>query len=158
MNSSKKHDRQSLSKKSVLLLLLMVSVLALPAFVHTSTSAYTIVSTKGIYNVETYHLLDLVAPTPSYVVVNDTALANPLLGGHLPPTVSIVLSSSYNGGAAENILGCTAHTQLGGTLAECSFDIPFHGYGDYLLIGSVYGANGQLLGQTGIDPLIEPEW
>jgi len=69
----------------------------------------------------------------------------------------LALSSSYNGGSPSTILGCTVDPQ-GKLISSCSFNVPFQGWGDYLLIGSVYGTNGTLLAQTGIDPMIEPEW
>lgn len=133
---------------------LVISVLVMPSLVRTSSSAMTL-STSGVENVVTYNLINLVSPTPSYITVNETAFT--LLGGPLPQNLQLVLSSSYNGGAPNTVVGCTVST-AGSSLSTCSFQVPFKGWGDYLLIGSVYGSNGTLLAQTGIDPLIEPEW
>jgi hypothetical protein len=140
--------------KLVPLLVLAISVLILPAFLHTSSSALTI-SSSGLTNVVTYSLLSKVSPTPSYITVNETVIS--LLLKPLPQSMRLELSSSYNGGSPNAILGCTV-TPQGSLISGCSFQVPFHGWGDYLLIGSVYGSNGTLLAQTGIDPVIEPEW
>lgn len=132
---------------------LVISVVAMPAFVRTS-SALTL-STSGVENVLTYNLLSAVSPTPSYITVNETVIN--LLGAKLPNTLTLSLSSSYNGDSPTTVVGCTVDPQ-GKLISGCSFQIPIKGWGDYLLIGSVYGSNGSLLAQTGIDPLIEPEW
>jgi hypothetical protein len=139
--------------KLIPIILLVISVVAMPAFFKTS-SAFSL-STTGVENVLTYNLIQAVSPTPSYITVNELALN--LLGKPLPQNLQLVLSSSYNGGTPSTVLGCTA-IPLTSLLAHCSFNVPFKGWGDYLLIGSVYASNGTMLAQTGIDPLIEPEW
>jgi len=141
-------------KKIVPIMVLVISVLIMSSFVRTSSSALSI-STSGVENVVTYNLLSRISPTPSYITVNETAFT--LLGGPLPQNLQLVLSSSYNGGSPNTIVGCSVNTG-GSSITQCSFQVPFKGWGDYLLIGSVYGSNGSLLAQTGIDPLIEPEW
>jgi hypothetical protein len=133
---------------------IIVSVIALPAFVRTTSSALTL-STSGVENSVAYNLLSLVSPNPSYITVNETAFT--LLGNPLPQNLKLVLSSSYDGGSPNSVLECSP-SSLSSSLAVCSFHVPFKGWGDYLLIGSVYGSNGSLLAQAGIDPLIEPEW
>jgi hypothetical protein len=140
--------------KTVPILMLAMSVFAIPLFVHTSSSAYT-ASTSQVNNVLLYNLIYLVSPTPSYVQVNQIAFTLP--PGTLPQSLTLVLASSYNGGSAETIYSCTVATS-GQVATRCSFNVPFQGWGDYLLVGSVYGSNGALLAQTGIDPHIEPEW
>lgn len=142
------------TRKILPVVLLVISVVAMPAFVRTSSAAYTVSST-GLENVLTYNLIQAVSPTPSYVTVNETVLD--LLLKPLPQSMELTLSSSYNGGSPNTVLGCTV-TPHGSLISGCSFQVPFKGWGDYLLIGSVYGSNGTLLAQTGIDPLIEPEW
>jgi hypothetical protein len=145
------------SRKVIPFMVLIISVMALPAFVRTSSSALTL-STSGLSNVVTYNILSAVSPTPSYITVNETVInLDYLLGDKVPSSVTLGLSSSYDGGSPTTIVGCTVDPQ-GQLLSGCSFQVPFHGWGDYLLIGSVYGTNGTLLAQTGIDPLIEPEW
>jgi hypothetical protein len=140
-------------RKLIPMLALVISVVALPVFVRTS-SALTLSST-GVENVLTYKLIDLLSPTPSYITVNETVLD--ILLKPLPQTLELSLSSSYNGGSPSTITGCTVNTH-GSLISGCSFQVPFNGWGDYLLIGSIYGTNGSLLAQTGIDPHIEPEW
>jgi len=152
MKSSPTQSRRF--KRIIPLVLLVISVVAMPSFVRTSSSAYTVSST-GLENVLTYNLIQAVSPTPSYVTVNETVLD--LLLTPLPQSLELTLSSSYNGGTPNTVLGCTV-TPHGSLISGCSFQVPFKGWGDYLLIGSVYGSNGTLLAQTGIDPLIEPEW
>ena len=136
------------------ILLLIISVLAVPTLNRTSSSAAT-VSTSGIHNVLLYSVVGLISPTPSYITVNELALN--LFSKPLPSQLTLSLASSYNGGAPDPALSCTVAPQ-GSILSNCSFHIPFKGWGVYLLIGSVYGSNGTLLAQTGIDPVIEPEW
>jgi hypothetical protein len=135
-------------------MVLVISLFAITAIPKTSSSGYTVTSSI-VVNTVTYQIIDLISPTPSYVTVNEAAFT--LLGGPLPSNVSLVLSSSYNGGTPSTVLGCDVNPH-GSSVANCSFHIPFNGWGDYLLIGSIYGSNGSLLAQTGIDPLIEPEW
>jgi hypothetical protein len=141
-------------RKVLPITILLISVIALPAFVRTSSSALT-VSSSSLETVVTYNLLSVLSPTPSYITVDQTALT--LLGGNLPQNLQLVLSSSYNGGTPSTVLGCSINPH-DTPIASCSFKIPFKGWGDYLLIGSVYSTNGTLLTQAGIDPLIEPEW
>jgi hypothetical protein len=129
-------------------LLLVLSVFAVPVLARTSSSAYT-VSTSQVHNVLLYNLLYLVSPTPSYVQVNEIAFTLP--PADLPQNVRLVIASSYDGGSPSTILGCSVATN-GGTTTSCSFNVPFQGWGDYLIVGSVYGTNGALLAQTGIDP------
>jgi hypothetical protein len=135
-------------------ILLVLTMFAVPMFFHTSSSAYT-ASTSQVHNLLLYNLLYLVSPTPSYVQVNQIAFTLP--PGTLPQSLTLVLASSYNGGSAQTVYSCTIATN-GQITTSCSFNVPFQGWGDYLLIGSVYGSNGVLLAQTGIDPHIEPEW
>jgi len=135
-------------------MILVVSVISMPAFFRASSFAFTL-STTGVENVITYNIIQAISPTPSYITVNETA--STLLAKPLPQNLRLVLSSSYNGGAPSTVLGCTA-TPYTSHIAGCTFQVPFKGWGDYLLIGSVYGSNGTLLAQTGIDPYIEPEW
>jgi len=147
-------QRSRHSERLVPLIVIVISVVAMPAFVRTSSSALSL-STSGLENVLTYNILSAVSPTPSYITVDETVIN--LLGSPLPSQLTLGLSSSYNGGTPSTVLGCTVDPQ-GKLISSCSFQVPFKGWGDYLLIGSVYGSNGTLLAQTGIDPLIEPEW
>ena len=135
-------------------MILVISLFAISVVPRSSSSAFT-ASSSIVVNSVTYQAINLVSPTPSYITVNEAAFT--LLGGPLPPNLNLVMSSSYNGGAPNTILGCSVDAH-GDSVANCSFQVPFKGWGDYLLIGSVYGSNGTLLAQTGIDPLIEPEW
>jgi len=141
------HNRQA--QTLIVLVISLFSISAVPR-----SSAVT-ASSSIVVNSVTYQVIKLISPTPSYITVNEAAFT--LLGGPLPQNVNLVLSSSYNGGAPNTILGCSVNTH-GSHFANCSFQVPFKGWGDYLLIGSVYGSNGTLLAQTGIDPLLEPEW
>lgn len=140
--------------KTASIILLVLSVLALPAVAKTTSSATTI-STGGIKNTLIYNVVGLLSPDPSYITVNEAALN--LLGKPLPSQLTLTLAASYNGGTPDPLLTCTVKNYLN-SLSTCSFQIPFKGWGDYLLIGGVYGSNGTLLAQTGIDPVIEPEW
>lgn len=133
---------------------LVIAVIAMPFAVRTSSSALTL-SSSGVENVVTYNILQAISPTPSYITVNEAAIS--LLPKSLPSSLELVLSSSYNGSSPTTVFGCTVNPQAS-LITSCSFNVPFQGWGDYLLIGSVYGSNGTLLAQTGIDPLIEPEW
>jgi hypothetical protein len=139
----------------VAIIALVMAVVAMPLAVR-SSSALTL-STSDVSNVVTYNILDLLSPTPSYITVNETAFTTLLLHP-LPQNTKLVLSSSYDGGSPSTVLGCTIVNPTNAPIGTCSFQVPFKGWGDYLLIGSVYGSNGTLLAQTGIDPLIEPEW
>jgi hypothetical protein len=140
--------------RTLSILLLVISALALPAVARTTSSATTI-STSDLKNTLAYQLVGLISPTPSYITVNEVVLN--LLDKGLPPQLTLTLASSYNGGSPNPVLTCTVATH-NSILSMCSFNVPFKGWGDYLLIGGVYGSNGTLLAQTGIDPVIEPEW
>src|ERR1017187_7780401 len=141
------------SHRHVLPMALVISLFAISSIPRSSSSAFT-VSSSIVVNPVTYQVIKLISPAPSYVTVNEAAFT--LLGGPLPQNMNLVLSSSYNGGASNTILGCNVNTH-GSSFSNCSFHVPFKGWGDYLLIGSVYSSNGTLLAQTGIDPIIEPE-
>lgn len=132
----------------------VISMLAIYGVPRTSSSAYT-VSSSILANTVAYNLVDILSPTPSYITVNDVVLA--LHGGSLPQTINLGLTYSYNGSSVTTVTGCTINTH-GLSLTSCSFKVPWKGWGDYMLIGSVYGSNGTLLAATGIDPHIEPEW
>src|ERR1700680_4522116 len=95
--------------KTAAILVLVVSVLALPGIAKTTSSATT-VSTGGIKNVLIYNVVGLISPTPSYITVNEIALN--LLSKPLPSQLTLTLVSSYNGGAPNSIFSCTVSTHI----------------------------------------------
>ena len=125
-------------------------LLGISAFGHPS-SAYTTIGTNSIQDTLVTQLVSPISPT--YVIVNEQALS---LSG-LPSQVTMTLTSSYGGGAPYYVTSCDAKT-IGGVLASCLLSVPLRAWGHYVLVGTVYGANGAMLAQVAIDPYIEPEW
>jgi hypothetical protein len=144
-------NRGHSARKIILLSLIFLSlsfVFASPIREYASTN-YTMQSSIQYFFVQGSQ------PTNSYYQMTVTAWAsNPAV---IPSHVAVNYWLTYDGNVYYNH-GCSLNYSPGQHSNSCTFTVPFKGNGEYTFYATFKDNSGNIVAQSIVDPMIEPEW